>query len=704
MSRPPSRIAVTALTADAQRSTLRHMSQSQAGLIEAPDALGRSRRWPRRVVLGWGVFAGTAVACATAFALDVAAGRLVALLYVAVAAIVGALGLLLTTRRPENRVSWMIALGALWWALGVLVNAYAVNALVEHPDTLPGGLAAAWFDNWAWLPGLTLFLCALLMLVPDGHLGSPRWWPIPTTVAVGTLLAVAKVSASPTFDLAGTTVGNPLAGDSVALDAAAILGIVAVVAGLVASVASFGVRYHRSVDEARQQLRWVFASLFVAIVLAVAGMAAWDVGGVAYLLPALALLAVPAGITVAVLRYRLYDLDLVVNRTLVYAALTAGVVAAYVLVVGLVGSSLSRRGDLLVSFAVTAVVAVSFQPARERVQRLVNRLMYGHRDDPYLALASLSRILGGTVEADSVLAAAVETIGRTLAIQYVAVAPAEDEPATTYGAPGTSDVLVVPLIHQDLPVGDLRLAPRPGERLRQRDRRLIEDLAPQVAAAVHAAALSRELHAARQRLVALREEERRRIRRDLHDGLGPALAGLTFTIEAARNLAESDAAESDRLLGSAATQVQGLVADVRTLIEGLRPPVLDGYGLTASLRALAERDGVEATTVTVDAPSTLPELPAAVEVAAYWIAQEALTNVRRHARARACVVRLSLKEGAVRLEVEDDGVGLGRTRSGFGLHTMRERAAELSGVCTVGPAKGGGTRVSAVLPLDPALP
>src|SRR5262249_28940528 len=153
-------IAVTALTADAQRSTLRRMSQSEAGLIEVPGAVRRTRRPARRVVLGWGVFVSTAVACATAFALEGAAGGLLAVLYVVVTAIVGGLGILLTSRRPENRVSWVIALGALWWAVADLANAYAATALVEHPDALPGGFAAAWLDNWAWLPGLTLFLCA----------------------------------------------------------------------------------------------------------------------------------------------------------------------------------------------------------------------------------------------------------------------------------------------------------------------------------------------------------------------------------------------------------------------------------------------------------------------------------------------------------------------------------------------------------------
>jgi GAF domain-containing protein len=175
--------------------------------------------------------------------------------------------------------------------------------------------------------------------------------------------------------------------------------------------------------------------------------------------------------------------------------------------VGLVGSHLSHRGDLVLSLAVTGIVAVTFQAVRERVQRVVNRLMYGHRDDPYLAIAGLSRTLAGSLQIESVLPAAVETIGRTLALQYVAVAvDADRSPGTTtaaYGARGSAEVLVVPLVHHDTAVGELRVSPRPGERLRERDHRLIADLAPQVAAAVHAVTLSRELQSARQRLVEL---------------------------------------------------------------------------------------------------------------------------------------------------------------------------------------------------------
>ena len=193
------------------------------------------------------------------------------------------------------------------------------------------------------------------------------------------------------------------------------------------------------------------------------------------------------------------------------------------------------------------------------------------------------------------------------------------------------DALDFELVHQGISVGELGLSPRPGERLRERDHRLIVDLSPQVAAAVHAVVASQELQSARQRIIQLREEERRRIRRDLHDGLGPALAGLTFTLEAVRNLAESDLERADALLVSATEQVQTMIGDVRRLIYGLRPPALDQLGLAGSLRGLAAQETGPGTAVTVDAPSSTPAPPAAVEVAAHWIAQEALTNVRRHA-------------------------------------------------------------------------
>jgi signal transduction histidine kinase len=671
-----------------------------AGIVVPTLRPGRGR-----AKLGWVVFALTSVAFVVALALDLHTGTYKTLFYLGGNVVLALIGLLLTTRRPEHPISWLLAIMALWGTLGGLMYAYAVEALVAEPGSLPGGLAAAWFDNWWWLPALALPLSALLLLMPDGTLASRRWWPVPAAVVVGTVLGSVAVSASPTFDLGtATPIDNPFArAGGATIVVVGVVGVILVIVGLVASLAAFVVRYRGSVSDERQQLRWVGVSLGLAVPLFVVGALLWGVVPGAEVLPVLAFLLLPAGIAVAVLKYRLYEIDLVVNRALVYGMLTIVVVAGYVAVVGLIGAKLSSRGDLLVSLVVTGIVAVCFQPLRESVQSFVNRLMYGERDDPYTAIAGLGRTLASSLRPGAVFPTVVETIGQTLALQYVGLAlaaddaPREGRVAAEYGTPG-ADVLAFPLVHQGIAVGELRLSPRVGERLRERDHRLIVDLIPQVAAAVHAVGLSQELQSARQRIVQLREEERRRIRRDLHDGLGPALAGLTFTLEAVRNLADSDLERADELLVSATEQVQTMIGDVRRLIYGLRPPALDQLGLAASLRGLASQESTPETSVTIDAPSSLPALPAAVEVAAFWIAREALTNVKRHARARTCNVRVAVEPTVLRLEIADDGGGFSRGSTGIGLHTMRERAAEIGGTCEIGSRAGGGTLVAASLP------
>jgi signal transduction histidine kinase len=667
-------------------------------------AVSTARPRRRRVRLGQGLFALTSTVVVAALALHAQSGSFKNVLYLGVNVVLALIGLLLTTRRPEHPISWVLAITAVWGSVGGLAYAYAVEALVADPGSLPGGLAAAWLDSWWWLPGLALPLSALLILMPDGHLASRRWWPVPAAVTAGTVLGSVAVAASPTFELgAAEPIENPLALDSPAVIAAGVVGAILVIGGLGASLVSFAMRYRRSEGDERQQLRWVGMSLGLAVPLFVVGALLWGVVPGAEVLPVLASLALPAGIAVAVLKYRLYEIDLVVNRALVYGAMTIGVVGSYVAVVGLVGATVSPGGDLVASLVVTAVVAVSFQPLRARVQRFVNRLMYGERVDPYSAIAGLGRTLASSLQLDAVLSNIVATVGQSLALQYVGLVLAGDDASwdgatgAEYGTPST-DLLAFPLVHQGITVGELRLAARPGERLRERDRRLIADLAPQVAAAVRAVGLSQELQLARQRIVQLREEERRRIRRDLHDGLGPALAGLTFTLEAVRNLTESDLQRADELLVSATEQVQTMIGDVRRLIYGLRPATLDQLGLAASLRGLASQESSPGTSVTIDAPSALPQLPAAVEVAAYWIAQEALTNVRRHAHAHTCTVRVAVEPTVLRLEVADDGGGFTSGSTGIGLHTMKERAAEIGGTCEIGSRDGGGTLVTASLP------
>jgi signal transduction histidine kinase len=280
-------------------------------------------------------------------------------------------------------------------------------------------------------------------------------------------------------------------------------------------------------------------------------------------------------------------------------------------------------------------------------------------------------------------------------------------PAASTGHP-VDDPLVLPLVYQQQPVGRLVLAPRaPGEAFTAAERRLLDDLARQVGVAAHAVRLTADLQRSRQRLVTAREEERRRLRRDLHDGLGPALAGVAMQLGAAQALVDRDPAKVRTLLGTLQDQLRAAIADIRRLVYDLRPPALDELGLAGALREQATRFTTEQTasadgdhpTVRVEAPERLPGLPAAVEVAAYRIATEALTNVARHAHARACTLRLACN-GGLELEVRDDGCGLpDRPRAGVGLASMRERAAELGGTCTVEALAGGGTLVRARLPL-----
>jgi signal transduction histidine kinase len=391
--------------------------------------------------------------------------------------------------------------------------------------------------------------------------------------------------------------------------------------------------------------------------------------------------------------------------------LTACVFGIYVLVVGTLGVFLQAQGNLLVSILAAGLVAVLFQPLRERLQRAVNRLMYGERDDPYAVLSRLGQRLESTLSPDDVLPAVTRTLQEALKLPYAEIQLKRKGGVETAAAAGypVGETLRLPLVYGGEPVGQLVLGLRAGEEsFSPEENRLFEDLAHQVGVAAHATLLSNEakslfadLQRSRERLVSAREEERRRLRRDLHDGLGPQLASLTMTAEAARDLISADPERAEELLGDLMERAQDAVSDVRRLVYELRPPALDALGLLAALRAHANHHTDGGIRIMVEAPDALPPLPAAVEVAAYRIVMEALNNVVRHADARNCEVRLSLEDEpeALNLEVSDDGRGMGEDhRSGVGLSSMRERAEELGGSCVVESARSGGTRVKAQLP------
>lgn len=365
---------------------------------------------------------------------------------------------------------------------------------------------------------------------------------------------------------------------------------------------------------------------------------------------------VAASFILALFRPRLWGIDLVINRTLVYGTLTLTVILLYLSpVLGL--NALFQQtiqGNLLISMLATVVIALLFQPLRHKLQRAVNRYMYGERDDPYGVLARLGQRLEGTLAPEQVLPTIVETVAQTLKLPYAAIEltgsststivgtvlaeksgeiSMSGEVAAAYGTPGpTSSLTRFPLSYQSETVGYLVLRARAGEKLGRSDQRLLKDLTHQVGIAVSAVKLTldlkrlaQDLQQAREHLVNTREEERRRLRRDLHDGLGPTLASLSFKMEAVRNLLGPGNARVDALLSNISQQTQQTITEIRQLVYSLRPPALDELGLILAIKEQAAQQQLPTLRIGVEAPQSLPELSAAVEVAAYRIVQEAIT-------------------------------------------------------------------------------
>ncbi len=625
-----------------------------------------------------------------------------------------ALAVILVWRKPNERMAafvacYLLLFGAvlggplertvvLWSQWELQASAIAKPILFATPTVALFALfpSGRFVPPWTrWLTLSSILLIAAIFYLP------PYWWP---------------------------DVGNPIAGLT------AITWAVILLAALYAQV----YRYRRvSNSTERQQTKWVVFGFFLWILLVtlVSGPYAISYGSSpfsphAWWAPVvraawfLSSTILPISLTIAVMRYRLFDIDLLINRTLVYLTLTAIVAGIYVLVVGYLGVLFQTGNNLAISLIATGLVAVVFQPLRQRLQRGVNRLMYGERDDPYVVLSRLGQQLEATLASDSILPTIVEVITQTLKLPYAAIRLSHETTIAHGALPPNVKPEPFPLAYQGEAIGQLEVAPRAvGEAFTPTERRLLADIAHQAGIAAHAVRLTADLQRlttdlqrSRERLVLAREEERRRLRRDLHDGLAPTLATLALTASSAGDLIQTNPAAATSLVVELETEIRAAVADIRRLVYELRPPTLDELGLVAAIRERAAQvnhnppagsDPANGLRVIVEAPDRLPPLPAAVEVAAYRIAQEALTNVMRHARARTCRIRLTLDEASDRkgspllqLEIMDDGIGLPtQHRAGVGLLSMRERAAELGGSCVIEKTDGSGTRVWAQLPV-----
>jgi len=620
-------------------------------------------------------------------------------------------GGLIARRQPRNPIGWLFLLISVDTGLTALADAYAGHHF-------PGWAAAAWFQTWIYYISYPVGFSVLVMLFPGGRLPSRRWRPLLAfaVLAAASRVAVELVAGGPIsghFSATALLTANPtglipLSFQNTAAGAAIYTGtwLLSLLA-LAGATAALLTRLARSNTEERQQLKWlaliavmVVAAFLVHFLIQVLwGSSVLDYGAV--VLHALLIVGLPAATAIAILRYRLYEIDFIINRTLVYGVLTIIVVGFYVGVVGSLGLLFQQRANLLISLLATGVIALAFAPLRVLVQAAVNRLLFGARPDPYEILAGLGRQLEATSADIPLLEAVAGTIARALQLPYVAIRVHADGRDTIHAEHGSmlGESIVIQLVYQGQPTGELVLSLGSHRaQLSPGDQRLLADLTRQAAAAVHSVVITNQLQRSRERLVSAVEEERRRLRRDLHDGLGPALAAQTLKAGSARALFTRDPLRSQALLEELETDAQTAMADVRRLVYNLRPPALDELGLAGAIRqaAATHASGMQ---MTVELPNEMPVLPAAVELAAYRIAQEALTNVTRHARAGRCRLRLTVNED-LQLEVVDNGIGLERAGPpGIGMSSIRERAAEVGGTSSIGPGRSSGTRIFVQLPI-----
>ena len=544
----------------------------------------------------------------------------------------------------------------------------------------------------------------MLLLFPDGRPPNPRWRPAVWLAVTGPVLVLLGGLAPGPFPGEDPTVENPAGVPSLEfLGPVSQIGLLLVVVAVVLAVSSLVSRWRRSSGVERLQLRWVAFAVAATAVVVLVGLPT-PAGSALELLGLLMTLGgIPAAIGIAVVRYRLYDLPVVINRTLVYALATVVLLVVYA---GLTAATwrLFAWDDTASALTATAVVAVLFSPVRDRAQQLVDRQLFGLRNDPYGALVHLGRDLEGFLPADAVLEVLAERVRTTLRVPYAAVMLGE--PPHTHVTQGsgspTGSTVAATLRHRGEVLGHLVVSPRPpDEELATADRQVLEAMARQAGAAVQAARLQAQVQASTVRRIAAVEEERRRTRRDLHDALGPTLAGIGLGLEnASRRVGTTGDLVTTELLGRLRQEIDNAIGSVRGLVYGLRPPALDELGLEGALQtALASASGAMQVDLRVVGVTSAQRLPAAVEVAAYRITLEAVTNAVRHGRARQCDVEIVLSD-VLAVTVSDNGSGLpDNWRAGVGISSMRERAGELGGTLTLASDGSSGTRVLATLPL-----
>jgi signal transduction histidine kinase len=706
--------------------------------------------------LAFGLFGLTVVAGVSGAALRISNSPVlgndpsqpIVILLIPVFAIVGAL---IASRRPEHALGWIFCGMSLLFCLEFFGEQYADRGILTAPGSLPAVLPVAWVQSWMlwvfWPAGIALFL----ILFPSGRPPSSRWWPVVwlAVVFAATMALSSALHPGPLSDpmrskgYVSYNFGflNPtgISGSERFLSIPDTLARMGSYFLIVIAATGLVIRLRRSTGEERQQLKWI-AYVGSAILLDVITFIALDTSGqhrladVAFtVLILLILVGIPAAAGIAILKYRLYDIDIVINKTLLFGAMAAFITVVYVAIVVGLGNLVGMGGkpNLGLSILATALVAIAFEPVRERVQRIANRLVYGKRATPYEVLSQFSHHVAGVYSSEEVLPrmarVLAEGTGAVRADVWIRlgdeIATAASWPPGKGPAPAPVDITgqmlpavpglsrIVPVRHQGELLGALSTNKRPGEALTPIEEKLLADLASQAGIVLQSVRLSAELQArlteisqqagdlraSRQRIVAAQDAERRRLERNIHDGAQQNLVALTVKLRLATNLAKRDPERARVSVKELEAESDQALETLRALASGIYPPLLREHGLAAAVRAEAEKMPVRATVRADHLDRYAPD----VEAAVYFVCLEALQNVTKHARASRVEIDIHSVSGELLFEVIDDGAGfdVAKDARGSGLRNMIDRIEGIGGRLQIRSAARQGTTVTGTVPV-----
>ncbi len=650
-------------------------------------------------------------------------------------------GAMIVSRQPRNGVGWALLLSCLFLAITSVAQVYTIRTTFVAPGSLPLVWMPAWLGSWMWAPGIAIVTIFVPLLFPDSSLPGR---PAKLLFSLATLLVSVLIitAGTATFPGTGAVQVGPDAqlGGKYSLNNLGVFGAIfsAIPLLALAALVRLGLRLRRSKGDQRLQFKW-FVYACGIVVVGVAASAIGNIfsppsttneptgalGQVTSAMLVASLVAIPIGAGISVLKYRLYDIDIVINRTIVYGLLAVLITAVYVGIVAGIGSlaHAAGGGNLALSIGATAIVAVAFQPLRTRLQRVANRLVYGKQATPYELLSAFGEGVAETYAEEEVLGRMARLLAEAAdadgAAVWIKVGPslrvAASWPADADGARAVSidgaDLPEMPaptaiaVRHQGELLGALTVTKRRGESLTPVETKLLDDLARQAGLVLRNAGLTESLKArladlreSRKRLVAAQDEERRRLERNLHDGAQQNLVALKVKLGLAKALAATDPEKASHVLDQLTADADDAIETLRDLARGIYPPLLADKGLAAALESQARKATVP---VEVD-PDGVGRYPQDIEAALYFCCLEALQNVQKYANASKATVSLSQSQGVLTASIHDDGAGFdpGSAKKGSGLQNMEDRLDALGGSVSIESALGAGTRVTVRLPVE----